>query len=43
MAAAVRGNSRTTEASQKSLNNGLRVAFSTGAVPGLGVIGGLDW
>ena len=39
MAAAVRGNSRTTEASQKSLNNGLRVAFSTGAVPGFAVVG----
>ena len=39
MAAAVRGNSRTTEASQKSLNSGLRVAFSTGAVPGFAVVG----
>ncbi|MAU24030.1 MAG: sodium-translocating pyrophosphatase [Dehalococcoidia bacterium] len=39
MAAAVRGNSRTTEASEKSLNNGLKVAFSTGAVPGFAVVG----
>jgi K(+)-stimulated pyrophosphate-energized sodium pump len=36
---ATKANSRTTEAARKSLNNGLRVAFSSGAVMGLTVVG----
>jgi K(+)-stimulated pyrophosphate-energized sodium pump len=36
---ATQANSRTTEAARKSLNNGLRVAFSSGAVMGLTVVG----
>ncbi len=36
---ATKANSRTTEAARKSLNQGLRVAFSSGAVMGLTVVG----
>ncbi|GIS30489.1 MAG: hypothetical protein Ct9H90mP2_08720 [Dehalococcoidia bacterium] len=39
MAAAVRGKFKNNRSFQKSLNNGLRVAFSTGAVPGFAVVG----
>ena len=38
MKVATDANSRTTEAARKSLNNGLRVAFSAGAVMGLIVV-----
>jgi K(+)-stimulated pyrophosphate-energized sodium pump len=36
---ATRANSRTTQAASESLNSGLRVAFSSGAVMGLSVVG----
>ena len=36
---ATKANSRTTEAARQSLNSGLRVAFSSGAVMGLSVVG----
>jgi K(+)-stimulated pyrophosphate-energized sodium pump len=36
---ATKANSRTTEAARQSLNQGLRVAFSSGAVMGLTVVG----
>jgi K(+)-stimulated pyrophosphate-energized sodium pump len=36
---ATQANARTTEAARKSLNQGLRVAFSSGAVMGLSVVG----
>ena len=39
MSTAVRGNTRTTEAAQTSLNKALNVAFSTGAVMGFTVVG----
>ncbi len=39
MIVATRSNARTTNASIKSLNSGLRVAFSSGAVMGLVVVG----
>ncbi|MDD5509597.1 MAG: sodium-translocating pyrophosphatase [Dehalococcoidales bacterium] len=39
MSIAVRANSRTAAAAQKSLNDGLRVAFRSGAVMGLCVVG----
>jgi len=39
MSIAVRANCRTTAAAQKSLNQGLRVAFGAGTVMGLSVVG----
>ncbi|MBN2517851.1 MAG: sodium-translocating pyrophosphatase [Candidatus Altiarchaeota archaeon] len=39
MSVATRANARTTNAAKKSLNSGLRVAFSAGAVMGLTVVG----
>ena len=39
MSIAVRGNSRTAEAAQKGLNPSLRVAFNTGTVMGMTVVG----
>ncbi|GAI65996.1 unnamed protein product, partial [marine sediment metagenome] len=36
---AIRANSRTAAAVQKSLNDGLRVSFRSGAVMGLCVVG----
>jgi len=39
MSIAVRSNLRTTAAAQKSLNQGLRVAFASGSVMGLTVVG----
>ena len=39
MNVAVRSNVRTTAAAQKGLNHGLRVAFSSGGVMGLSVVG----
>ena len=39
MSIAVRANCRTTTAAQKSLNQGLRVAFGAGTVMGLSVVG----
>jgi K(+)-stimulated pyrophosphate-energized sodium pump len=39
MSIAVRGNTRTAAAAQESLNAALRVAFSTGSVMGLTVVG----
>jgi K(+)-stimulated pyrophosphate-energized sodium pump len=39
MSIAVRGNSRTAEAAQKGLNSSLRVAFNTGTVMGMTVVG----
>ena len=36
---AVRGNSRTAEAAEEGLNKALRVAFNTGSVMGLTVVG----
>ena len=39
MSIAVRGNSRTAEAAQKGLNPSLRVAFNTGTVMGMPVVG----
>jgi len=39
MTVATNSNARTTTAAKKSLNSGLRVAFSSGAVMGLAVVG----
>ncbi len=39
MRIATKANTRTTEASKKSINDGLMVAFSSGAVMGLSVVG----
>ena len=39
MTIATRANVRTTAASKRSLNSGLRIAFSSGAVMGLSVVG----
>ena len=39
MNVAVRGNSRTAEAAESGLNQALRVAFNTGSVMGLTVVG----
>jgi len=39
MSIAIRANSRTAAAAQKSLNHGLRVSFRSGAVMGMSVVG----
>ena len=39
MSTAVRGNTRTANAAQSSLNKALSIAFSTGAVMGFTVVG----